>query len=238
LKGGAQVLHQILGFSAHKQGGKTTAVNGILDAMPLCTVLPFAAELKDVVRRCFVPASWPSAQNIDWSERDKQALLPCGKTLREVLQVVGTDWFRGLWPDVWVNAWRAKMAESKAQVILVPDVRFPNELAAIQEMGGHVIRLTRTPFPEDQHASEIALDGNEHATLNNLHWGLPLFAAVLDNRAMSIAQQNAAVLDLVHQKGWIDGLKENKCSTCDGTGKVHSHNPVCWTCNGTGRKES
>lgn len=24
------------------------------------------------------------------------------------------------------------------------------------------------------------------------------------------------------------------CLTCDGDGKVHSHNPICWTCHGTG----
>ncbi len=24
------------------------------------------------------------------------------------------------------------------------------------------------------------------------------------------------------------------CPTCDGDGKVHSHNPICWTCHGTG----
>lgn len=26
-----------------------------------------------------------------------------------------------------------------------------------------------------------------------------------------------------------------KCPTCDGTGKVHSHNPLCWTCGGSGK---
>lgn len=25
-----------------------------------------------------------------------------------------------------------------------------------------------------------------------------------------------------------------KCPTCDGTGEVHSHNPICWTCRGNG----
>lgn len=24
------------------------------------------------------------------------------------------------------------------------------------------------------------------------------------------------------------------CDTCDGSGKVHSHNPLCWTCGGKG----
>lgn len=27
-----------------------------------------------------------------------------------------------------------------------------------------------------------------------------------------------------------------ECTTCDGTGEVHSHNPTCWDCRGTGRR--
>lgn len=26
-----------------------------------------------------------------------------------------------------------------------------------------------------------------------------------------------------------------KCPTCNGTGNVHSHNPLCWTCGGSGK---
>jgi len=29
-------------------------------------------------------------------------------------------------------------------------------------------------------------------------------------------------------------IKE-KCYTCDGSGLVHSHNPLCWTCGGSGK---
>ncbi len=28
--------------------------------------------------------------------------------------------------------------------------------------------------------------------------------------------------------------KPIQCETCDGTGEVHSHNPICWTCHGIG----
>lgn len=27
-----------------------------------------------------------------------------------------------------------------------------------------------------------------------------------------------------------------KCQLCDGTGEVHSHNPICWDCGGTGHR--
>ena len=30
------------------------------------------------------------------------------------------------------------------------------------------------------------------------------------------------------------GLSRKTCNNCDGTGKVHSHNPLCWVCGGRG----
>jgi hypothetical protein len=198
----------ILGFSGRKSSGKDTAVSDIVKRLPFGTVdvLPIAAGLKDIVRRCFVPAEWPQSKTIHWTERDKQMPLPCGKTLREILQLVGTDWFRQLWSDVWVNAWKAEVSRSSAEAILVPDVRFPNELAAIQDMNGHVIRLTRAPYI-DAHVSETSLDVAEYDTAHGIFDGpTRLFDAIVDNRSMSIEQQNAAVLGLVRQKGWVPGI--------------------------------
>lgn len=33
-------------------------------------------------------------------------------------------------------------------------------------------------------------------------------------------------------------MQTEKCPTCDGTGEVHSHNPICWTCKGSGEVNS
>ena len=30
-------------------------------------------------------------------------------------------------------------------------------------------------------------------------------------------------------------MSSDRCSNCDGTGKVHSHNPECWECGGSGK---
>jgi DnaJ-class molecular chaperone len=29
--------------------------------------------------------------------------------------------------------------------------------------------------------------------------------------------------------------RDHPCPTCNGTGEVHSHNPICWDCKGSGR---
>ncbi len=93
------------------------------------------------------------------------------------------------------------------------DVRDPDGVRgfveeSVQEMGGHVIRLLRAPFPDDKHESETALDFAEMATLfPKSHYyknTTPiLFDAVLDNCKMTIAEQNEAVWDLIKERNWL-----------------------------------
>ncbi len=211
---------KILGLSAKKQGGKTTAVNRIKEILPVYSpdtplVLSLATPLKDIVRHCFIPHNSPLRNSSLDDDADKNVGLPCGKTVREVLQVVGTDWFRTLWPDCWINAFRHAMGFSRARNIIIPDVRFPNEVQAIQSMGGHVIRFLRAPFRDhDTHASETALDEMEQETLALAATeaadvsGYPgrYFDACIDNREMSIPEQNAAVVQLLKERHWLYGL--------------------------------
>lgn len=214
---------RILGFSAHKQGGKTTAVKALISALPTYgpyapLVVSFAGPLKDIVRRCFVPVSSPLVMSSFDTEEDKEAVLPCGKTVRQMLQIVGTDWFRTAWPDVWINAFKSAVAVSTSQNIIVPDVRFPNELRAIHDMGGHVIRFLRSPFP-DSHPSETALDDVGFAEYG--------FDAIIDNRNMDIDEQTDRTLYIVRVNRWLNttshGLPWPKEMDVDGS--VHDVDP-------------
>jgi len=156
----------VLGASAKKQGGKSTFLDMLGPEMGDVQVIRMADELKCTVVNCFTPWEWKLTIADLESDETKNRMLPCGRTIRQVLQVVGTDWFRSLWEDCWINAWKRRVADSDADVIFVPDVRFPNELKAVQDMDGFVIRLMRAPFAEeDQHVSETALDMVESRSL-------------------------------------------------------------------------
>lgn len=228
----------ILGFSAKKQGGKTTAIKSIQENLArrneVCVPINFADMLKVLVIKTLVPMEMLGVEQqhtfFSWIEENKDTILPCGITVRQALQRVGTDWFRSLYPDAWVNAWKQSVKIYQSQDpnnqihILVGDVRFPNEVKAIQEMGGHVIRLLRNPFPEDQHESETALDGYgirgqstviEDKQLLSFSVGgfedmSAGFDAVVDNREMSIEQQNKAVWDLIKEKGWLKSSSDSR----------------------------
>lgn len=202
---------KVIGFSGKKQSGKTTSVKDLLERLKDRDVLelPIAQELKDVVSMLFIDDIEPEHRRGDWDKDEfKNKIHPCGKTYRQILQIFGTDMARNLWEDIWVAKWKilTKAVCPRCGVILVPDVRFANEVRAIQDLGGHVIRFTRAPFAsKDQHESETALDEMEAATIafSNLPAAGLLFDAIIDNSQMSISEQCEAVWKLVNERGWI-----------------------------------
>ena len=83
-------------------------------------------------------------------------------TPREILQYVGTDIGRNLiGENVWIDYFQ-KM--DKPEKMVVTDVRFPNEVNVIQQLGGIVIRLTRKAAKHKSaklHESESLIDSLE-----------------------------------------------------------------------------
>jgi len=75
---------------------------------------------------------------------------------RRLLQQVGTDLFRSLWPEVWIECFNRHVSSQKDICICVTDLRFPNELQAVRAHEGMTIRVVRTDQPPsvDLHPSE------------------------------------------------------------------------------------
>lgn len=122
---------------------------------------------------------------------------PGPMTAREVLQFVGTEIFRKMSYNVWVDATIRKIQADNPKLAIVTDCRFPNEVEGIQNAGGKVIRFTRGPFAgQDEHASETALDEA------NFDWSK--FDAVIDNKDMDIDTQNEHVFNLLREWGIVD----------------------------------
>jgi hypothetical protein len=92
-------------------------------------------------------------------------------SVREFLQKLGTEAMRdGLHTNVWVNALfadyrRPKLSEYNPSNWIITDVRFPNELEAIEEVNGLTIKVVR-PVEKSKttarlHPSETSLDKAE-----------------------------------------------------------------------------
>ena len=111
-------------------------------------------------------------------------------TAREFMQFFGTDIMRKIHQDVWANACINKITKEGSKLSVVADVRFPNEVEAINKAGGKVLRLERD-IHEDNHDSETALDvGNyDHANF----WG------IVYNQEMTIGDTILEVKKLLEQ---------------------------------------
>lgn len=128
--------------------------------------------------------------NISWTyskDYDPSGFM----TARQVMQHIGTNIFRQIKNDVWSHATINKIQNESAALAIIADCRFPNEVRAIQNAGGMVIKLTRNPY-NSNHESEVALDEVAYPASN--------FDLVIHNENLSIQEQNIYVLNFLKKK--------------------------------------
>lgn len=80
---------------------------------------------------------------------------------RALLQAWGTDLRRREDPDYWVLAWARWARSTSAERVVVPDVRFRNEVALLRSLGARIIRVSRPGSEGDAHQSERELAGHD-----------------------------------------------------------------------------
>ena len=119
---------------------------------------------------------------------------PGPMSAREFMQFVGSDVFRKMYGDVWVNALIKRIKEEGSSTAIITDCRFPNEVNGVQKENGKVIYLTRKPY-EDGHISETAL--------NPENFDHSKFDKILDNQNMSIDEQNKAIYHILKEWGLL-----------------------------------
>ena len=81
-------------------------------------------------------------------------------TPRTLMQYFGTEYRRAQDDQYWVK--KCMNSCSKSMLNIITDVRFPNEVKAIKDAGGVVVRIDRPDRPgvsNQEHPSETALDG-------------------------------------------------------------------------------
>ena len=86
--------------------------------------------------------AWREQKDEWWSNKLGREFSP-----RLALQLMGTEAGRDVFhPDLWVHTVLRRCKPS--QYYVIADVRFPNEIKAIRDSGGRVIRVRRGPDPE------------------------------------------------------------------------------------------
>ena len=138
----------IIGLHGEPGSGKDTVGEFLYTKHDFC-VYRMADPLKFGLSRMF---------NIPLEDIENQDIknLPSykfGKSIRYLMQTLGTEWGRNMVEDdVWIkmaieNIENIENRESTPPFmqsnIVITDIRFDNEAKMVQDMGGHVIEITR-----------------------------------------------------------------------------------------------
>lgn len=162
-----------------------------MNVWPFVKAYNFADSLKSIAMNFF----GLTYEQCYGSEKEKNTPSPIKDlTARGFLQYFGTDVCRELKEDVWVDFCINQIKSEQSELALVGDCRFPDEVDAVQQAGGKVIRLTRAPY-EDSHVSETALDTHEG------------FDATIDNQDMTVEEQSKALLNVLGEWGWLESVQ-------------------------------
>lgn len=144
--------YPIVAFTGPAGCGKSTAAS----AFPDTTRFSFARPLKDILESVGVPRD----RLYDPVLKEQPCEILGGKTPRQVLQMLGTNFFREqIRRDFWIRVAERKLTDLIAQgPVLVDDCRFDNEAQLIRDLGGIVIEIVRPGVTRGTHASERGID--------------------------------------------------------------------------------
>jgi hypothetical protein len=147
---------RIIGIKGLAGHGKDTVANMISEYLSpnMVCKLSLAEPLKEIVS---ILTGVPK-NSID---SNKGTFLPeFGMNMRCLLQKLGTDVMRDQFhPDTWIQIAERRLGEVPAhQVVVIPDIRFENEIQFVRRNRGIVIQVHRPNLPLDpqvhSHVSE------------------------------------------------------------------------------------
>ena len=152
----------LIGLSGRAGSGKDTTANLLVgefmkDGAQVKTIA-FAGKLKDVICDVF---GLNTVVFEDRALKNQPHLELGGRTPREVAQFLGTEAFRAIRTEVWVDCAmrQAQRYLSQGISVIVTDCRFLNEADAIASYGGHILSIVRNSVEVYDHPSENAIDG-------------------------------------------------------------------------------
>lgn len=199
----------IIGFVGFIGSGKDTAADYLVNFHGFRRD-SFANTLKDAVAAVFgwdrvllegrtkEAREWREQVDPWWAERLGMPNL----TPRWILQYWGTEVCRrGFHDDIWIASLENKLRTSKDDIV-ISDVRFPNEIKAIHNAGGLVVRVRRGDDPEWY---DDAVNMNAGPT--NMSWAISKMR--MEERkihASETAWVGGAIDHILDNNGTIDDL--------------------------------
>jgi len=158
---------KIIGLGHYSRTGKDTIANALIASLAAqaptlkAAKKPFAWKLKQI---CFELYAWdgmrePELYETKEGEPLRDLPLPTiGKTPVQIWIDMGTPAVR---EKVYIDTWIDYLLNTDhgVDVLVVPDVRFENEVAAIRKLGGKIIKVVRPGYGPRKSVADRALLG-------------------------------------------------------------------------------
>lgn len=146
-------LPRVIGLAGLKGSGKSTLATE-MTARHRYHLVKFAGPLKRMLSSLGL-----THHQIEGVDKETPSWMLCGRTPREAMQTLGTEWGREcIGADFWVRCWTESVRALGVDArVVVDDVRFENEVAAIRSFGGEIWRIERPGLTPDGHVSETGI---------------------------------------------------------------------------------
>jgi hypothetical protein len=156
---------KIIGLGHYSRTGKDSLANYLIQDLRcsglVAKKIPFAWKLKQI---CHDLYAWDGLREPEFydtpdGEKFRDIKLPTiGKTPVEIWVAMGTPAVRNnVYMDTWINF--VLKSDHQADVIVIPDVRFPNEVQAIRDAGGWLAKIVRPGYGPRDTVADKALVG-------------------------------------------------------------------------------
>jgi hypothetical protein len=153
---------KIIGLAGPAGAGKDTVADYIVDRStrnaaenwPLGLKLAFADPIREAVKAIF---GWDDEDLASRAMKEAEDNL-FGVSPRYAMQTLGTEWGREtINEDLWLLAMRRRIGQlgDHVRLVVIPDVRFENEVKLVHDLGGRVMWVDRPDVrPVGDHVSE------------------------------------------------------------------------------------
>lgn len=136
---------KLIGLAGPEGVGKSTLAEAFIKSYGGARI-SFATPLKKMLYT-FSSCLGDELDEAFLAPKNKEVVLPSlGFSYRQAAQLLGTEWGRALSPNIWTNIFidEVNRLSRTHKWIVCDDVRFPNEVETIHNLGGVVIGLSRT----------------------------------------------------------------------------------------------
>jgi len=211
----------VIGFGHYSRTGKDSVANYFLECLS-----EYKSSMRAIKRSlawklkqtCFELYSWagvmpPEHYETKEGEEDRELFLPALQmTVVELWVAFGTKAVRN---NVYGATWLDYLLKTDHQcdVLLIPDVRFPNEADAIKAMGGLIIKVVRPGYGPRKTVADRALLGYDgwdyvigaEGTMDSLrHWASRFACHVAGSKIISVqtAAERKVALSVENIEPW------------------------------------